>query len=241
MAKSTIGDALWSDPKQEEGFTSAEDKMGSWADALSQKPKKPYANWEEKRAVETGAINAPQDFVFVKGGCASDRGDFYHKSKLGWIMQAGAQKGLDPLTTVAMAIKEGFQEQNPLQLDIGQHGALLSQYKPVGQDKKGQPIYQTNDLLNAALDYYQLCLKLEKGNEAKAIERYNGKGETVGEKGKKFHGIPKSKLGKTPATRPGVVHSNRVLKIKNYLANSKEIQELVNSILGEKPKKQGAK
>lgn len=241
MAKSTIGDALWSDPKQQDEFTSAEDKMGSWASALSQKPKKPYANWEEKRAVETGAINAPNDFVFVQGGCTSDRGDFYPKSKLSWIMQAGVTKGVDPYTTAAMALKEGFQDHNPLQLDIGQHEALLSQYQPIGQDKKGNPIYKPDDLINASLDYYQLCLKLEKGDEKKALERYNGKGPTVGEEGEKFHGIPKKDLGKTPDTRPGVLHANRVLGIKDYLSKSKEIKELVKSILGEKPKTKGGR
>ena len=244
MPKSTIGDALWSDPKQEEGTTSAEMRVGSWANALSkpvEKPKMLYKDWAEKRAVETGAINAPNDFVFVKGGCKSDKGDFYPKQKLATYMQAGIAKGIDPLTTAAMALKEGASDHNPFQLDIGQHGALLSQYTPVGKDKKGNPIYKPEDLTNAALDYYLLCLKLENGDETKAIERYNGKGETVGEKGKKFHGIPKKDLGKTPETRPGVIHASRVLSIKQFLQRNKEIQELVNGILGKKPKKQGAK
>ena len=242
MAKSTIGDALWSEPNKE--FTSAEDAMGSWSDALSkpvEKPRMPYKDWEEKRAVETGAINAPQDFIFIKGGCTSDRGDFYHKSKLGWVMQAGVSKGLDPITVAAMAVKEGFNEQNPLQLDIGQHTELLKSYQPVGQDKKGFPIYKPDDLIDASLNYYQLCLKLENGNEKKAIERYNGKGETVGEKGTKFHGIPKTELGKTPDTKPGVIHANRVISIKQFLQKSDEIKELISGILGKKPKKQGAK
>jgi len=235
-----IGESMWGDLLEKATPENLEESEAKRYKKVPPEPvQKPYKTWEERRAHETGAINAPNDFVFIKGGCTSDRGDFYPKQKIDWIMRKGAERGLDPATIAAMAVKEGFTEHNPLQLDIGQHGALLQNYKPIGVDKKGRPIYRPEDLVDASLTYYQLCLKLSEGDEKKAVALYNGGGDTVREKGEKFHGIKKADLGKTPETKPGNIHSSRVMGIKKYLMSNKEIKELIAGILGQKPKQGG--